>query len=121
MSNHHQPPAAAYPLGHAKLTDEQLCNKLDGCEELLETERDVVTAGIAKFMELGHLPKSYRDWLCAIAKARKLLVWEPKKKKPKPLGNDGLDAYSTRVTPGTHFAEQILAKRPSRPPPKRAA
>jgi hypothetical protein len=111
------------PWFASQLSDVELLGKLDTTLGLSANERRSLDAAMARFVEVGSLPRKLRDWAMAVAKVKGLLSASEIKPVPKhrgSLGNDGGDSFSTRVTPGTEYAEQILARRPLKPPGRAA-
>jgi hypothetical protein len=107
----------------SQISDAELLGKLDTTLGLSANERRSLDAAMARFVETGSLPRKVRDWAMAVAKAKGLLgatEIKPVPKHRRSLGADGSDPYSTRVTPDCEYAEQILARRPSKPPGRAA-
>lgn len=80
-----------------QVADETLLKKLDACAALRPNEREAVQWAQARYLELGHLPKSTRDQLWHIAKAYKLFKKTEAKgaATPQPM-NINSDPFSTR-------------------------
>lgn len=97
-----------------QVADEMLLKKLDACATLRSNEREAVQWGQARYVELGHLPKSTRDQLWHIAKAYKLFKKTEAKgaATPQPMNING-DPFSTRPGPIDARAAAQIGKIPA--------
>lgn len=81
----------------AKPSDEELCGMLDRAALSVE-ERRALTFAMARFVEIGFLPRTERSQLLLIARGLGLLAPQPAPKKPKaaPSTYEGGDCFSAR-------------------------